>query len=173
MDNTMMKSSAVKYPAIVMMCIIISAALFTVCGAKLALITQTDISSFYGRYDGVGKSFFAHVAAAVAQSVPFLMQALSLYLFSYSPLIIPAGLCVVGFRGVAAGFAYNRICSTDDATQLSVYVIITAAICVLTLFFALCRKYSYGISGVFKRTRALLVTAGTTVILEIMLSYII
>lgn len=174
MDNTITIKGTVKYSAVIISCFVISAVLFALCGIKYSeIIVQNASSSFYGRYDGVKVSFLSHIVSAVSLSVPFLVQTLSLYLFSYSPMSIPAGMYVIGFRSFIAGIAYNSVGSADDIVQLIFYVIITVILCMMSVFFVLCGRHNYGIQSILKKTRILFITAGISVILETVLSYII
>lgn len=148
---------------------------FAVIGMKYSETVGTfDGVSFYGRYDGLAGGAIHHAKAAVICALPCLMQLLSLYVLSFSSLLFPAGLTVVGFRGFAAGIAYGAVSSTDTAAQLIAYGIITLAICLASAMLQRCRKDRADPLGRFAGSSVILTaTAGFAVICEFILSYII
>ncbi|MBQ7826895.1 MAG: hypothetical protein IJ386_01365 [Clostridia bacterium] len=130
--------------------------------------------SFYGRYDGLAGGILHHAKAAVTCALPCLIQLLALYVLSPSPIIIPAGLIVVGFRGFVAGIAYGAVSGTDTAAQLIVYGIITLAICLASAMLLHSNK-AYAVPRVRFARKSVILTAaaGFAVICEFILSYII
>lgn len=125
--------------------------------------------SFYGRYDGITGGVLTHIRTAAVCSASTLVQLMILYLMSFSPLLIPAGVTVIGCRGFIAGAAYCIAEGSAPLVHTVIYTATTAVICI-----AVAVLWHFGkCFAVLKKTAAFLVSAGTCVIFEILLSYMI
>lgn len=128
-----------------------------------------DGLSYYGRYEGLGGEFIHHAVAAAKSSAVCLVQLFTLFLFSFSPLLIPAAITVAGSRAFVAGIAYSAVNNTSSAVQLILYAVITAIICFASAEFMHQRKNSGSIGA---RVITLMAYAGASVIGEFVLSYL-
>lgn len=165
MDTTLTKENRKRLSPY--LCFVILAAVTAVCIAVGMKYTSAGEASFYGRYDGITSGFLTHVTTAVVCSASTLVELMILYFMSYSPLLLPAGMTVIGCRGFIAGTAYS-MGGNASLLHIAMYTAATAVICTLVAVL-----WHFGKShAVLKKTAALLTFAGVCVILEIILSYI-
>lgn len=135
--------------------------------------------NFYGRYTSFAgitglPSLLSRLTEALINSVPVLVQILTLFLLSFSPLLIPAGVTVTVFRGILAGIALCKVGSTPEAVQPCFYLAVSLIVCFMCSSFLRCHgdpKLSVS-SRTFRKTAIFLISSGACVTAEIVLSFV-
>ena len=134
---------------------------------------------FYDRYDSVQEGVdlayaLRHLTEAVRNALPGILQILVLFLLSFSPLLIPAGITVTVFRGIVSGVALSRAGSFPENLQAYAYTAISVIICFMCSSFLQYRHSSdlKGSRSVLKKTVLFLISSGACTAVELTLSFI-
>ncbi len=127
--------------------------------------------SFYGRYEGIGNAVTEHMSAAVLCSALCLIQLAVIYLMSFSPLLMPTSLVIIGCRGFISGIAYSASGATRGISQLVLYIVLTAVMCLFASYLVSIESVRARECSVYK-TAALFIAAGICVTGEFIVSFI-
>ncbi len=139
MDNSLeTKSTFPLYRhKVFFICLIFLAGVAAIIAVNLTKgYTEITELSCYNRYLNKSDSFtkaemLRHFFDAVLNALPVLIQLFLLFVLSFSPFLIPAGVALSSLRGFIMGCALHCVRDISGVAQFGVYALCTFVICVM------------------------------------------